>query len=1000
MKKRVFAGIPSLRSQEYSIPLDTTVEMKKKSDSFLNVYIKSRVTKILLICCLLSFIINIYLLTNCDSPASSLSELSNRRAGDTAKYHPGFYNFKKSLAYTGYTDIRLLKPQKGLQEILSLKITNQSAESLFWVQRLSQFEYISRSFKSDEILIYCDAYDVLFGLPPDVLIYRFHTLRKPVIFSTEMLCDTVSCRTDFTIKAWFQNATTVVSNNHITNHNQNRNKDTNQNNPYKFLNAGMFMGKASALRKVLLCAIKYASNGRDDQTAFSMCYRDMPDIIGLDHNSLLFGNIPPYDPIFNTAWKMKNRHDIKPPIYKDRVIDTDALSDRWKRILSISPLIHRLSHDDITPAVIHFPGMAYRPNSYIPFNPCQQNLRWRYNDIGSIFFEDAVRPMLFHTIPTDLLRTISELKWRIVIAVTINNGIDMHTIEILSNFIKNMKENQSWEFDYLYIHIQNYKYNINLDKIILQMKETNRISISTTKDASTTALIQTVYNEDDPNTIIITLLYDMIYDNNIIEILASHIMRDPVYVYGFEGVTFDIMKNTENNIGSNRLYRTYMRRTTTSRTTSTKGTRAEEKTTTTTQQQISSINHRQHHHAEQEDVYGDNHHNHISHRIKHDFKVVARSAGNWINEDSFFVDVLLFREGVVYRREFFDIESLTSLIPTTNMKLKTKTLGYDESSSCVDREEVWVAAYMSNRGVPRIQLKSSSQRAFARLLSTTTLDPNPNSNPLLNSTDKTTNSNNMMNSLLSQDNSCATSLINDFKLSWKTDAEEEKIGIKEVDNDNDDEGVTYDPEQTFQEIPPVQDLPGFSWQANWDIATATCPCTVHLHTRITDGSFFLGEGQYMGQNQVLRSTSGSFHICFEENTQICIYDDNKQQTRMHCTILPDDIISKKYTSGSYLAFYEGQLCAFSGSSPYFGGTKDDSGHKDVIWCTSNLKLFSRDGEFKMNKEVMLKDMWSKIYLHVTDYGDFGFFLSSKDSHDMMLPTERIKTFKPVIYLIK
>ena len=63
----------------------------------------------------------------------------------------------KSLSFSGYHNIKVIIPENNLQEILTLKLTNITIESLFWLKRLKQFEKISRNFLSNEIILFCDA---------------------------------------------------------------------------------------------------------------------------------------------------------------------------------------------------------------------------------------------------------------------------------------------------------------------------------------------------------------------------------------------------------------------------------------------------------------------------------------------------------------------------------------------------------------------------------------------------------------------------------------------------------------------------------------------------------------------------------------------------------------------------------------------------------------------------------------------------------------------------
>jgi hypothetical protein len=174
-------------------------------------------------------------------------------AGESRHGHPGYKNFKTSLDLTGYKNIHVVEPPPSTREINKYTHANQSGEAHFWKERLQHFHDKTLEFPADGILLFCDAFDTLFTQPPSTLLRRFSLFGSDIVFSTEILCDTVSCRKDLWLKDFFVSIAP-------------------QSNPYKYINAGIFMGKAFALRAFMLCALSYANNGRDDQTAFSHCF--------------------------------------------------------------------------------------------------------------------------------------------------------------------------------------------------------------------------------------------------------------------------------------------------------------------------------------------------------------------------------------------------------------------------------------------------------------------------------------------------------------------------------------------------------------------------------------------------------------------------------------------------------------------------------------------------------------------------------------------------------
>ena len=176
-------------------------------------------------------------------------------AGSSRHSHPGFRNFITSLSKTGFKHIHIIEPPATTREINNYTHANYTGEANFWKERLQHFYEKTMEFASDEIILFCDAYDTIFTQSPSVLLNRFRLFQSDIVFSTEILCDTISCRRDLKLKDFFVSISP-------------------KSNLYKYINAGVFMGTAVALRKFMLCAISYAKDGRDDQTAFSHCFHN------------------------------------------------------------------------------------------------------------------------------------------------------------------------------------------------------------------------------------------------------------------------------------------------------------------------------------------------------------------------------------------------------------------------------------------------------------------------------------------------------------------------------------------------------------------------------------------------------------------------------------------------------------------------------------------------------------------------------------------------------
>jgi len=115
--------------------------------------------------------------------------------------------------------------------------------------------------EDDDIVLFTDAYDVVYCGNKRETITRFEEMDKPIIFGCEKQC----------------------------------NPDPKRASEYKFtdtefpyLNSGLFIGRVWALRK---CILEYKFNDRDDDQRFwTTCFFENPDLIGLDYGNRLFLN--------------------------------------------------------------------------------------------------------------------------------------------------------------------------------------------------------------------------------------------------------------------------------------------------------------------------------------------------------------------------------------------------------------------------------------------------------------------------------------------------------------------------------------------------------------------------------------------------------------------------------------------------------------------------------------------------------------------------------------
>jgi hypothetical protein len=117
------------------------------------------------------------------------------------------------------------------------------------------------TLKSDDIILFTDAYDVVYSGTQREIIERFEKMNKPIIFGAEKYCNPDPDREE-----------------------NYKFKDT----EFPYLNSGMFIGRVWALRK---CILDYQYNDNDDDQRFwTTMFFENPDLIGLDYINELFLN--------------------------------------------------------------------------------------------------------------------------------------------------------------------------------------------------------------------------------------------------------------------------------------------------------------------------------------------------------------------------------------------------------------------------------------------------------------------------------------------------------------------------------------------------------------------------------------------------------------------------------------------------------------------------------------------------------------------------------------
>jgi hypothetical protein len=122
--------------------------------------------------------------------------------------------------------------------------------------------YVARRCDPDQIVLFVDAFDVLFATSTDDITRRYHQMAdrtgKPIVMSAETMCSPHRERA-----ADYPPVDT----------------------PYRYLNSGTYVGRAGALRELLPSSIEHSIN---DQAWFTDAYLSGDSPIHLDVNAEIF----------------------------------------------------------------------------------------------------------------------------------------------------------------------------------------------------------------------------------------------------------------------------------------------------------------------------------------------------------------------------------------------------------------------------------------------------------------------------------------------------------------------------------------------------------------------------------------------------------------------------------------------------------------------------------------------------------------------------------------
>ncbi|MEQ8524383.1 glycosyltransferase domain-containing protein [Gracilimonas sp.] len=130
-------------------------------------------------------------------------------------------------------------------------------------------EYLD-NLPDDEIVLYTDAYDALMLCPKEEIIEKYDQLGHSVIYSAEQ---------NINIDGTFLEKVAIYL------------RVRNREKPYRFLNAGQWIGRAGTVRNIIketLSSDKFDSKNNNDQSLLIEYMSYFPDVIKLDTKNIIF----------------------------------------------------------------------------------------------------------------------------------------------------------------------------------------------------------------------------------------------------------------------------------------------------------------------------------------------------------------------------------------------------------------------------------------------------------------------------------------------------------------------------------------------------------------------------------------------------------------------------------------------------------------------------------------------------------------------------------------
>ena len=178
------------------------------------------------------------------------------------KPHPVLYKIKERVNKNGET-IHILGGKEDRQ-------IGWEGHQNFGVKLREVSDFLKNpDLNPDDIVLFTDAYDVVYCGTHKEIIEKYMKFNKPIVFGAEKQCNPDPGRsTEYGFKAT----------------------------EFPYLNSGMFIGRVWALRK---CILEYQYEDKDDDQRFwTTQFFENPDLIGLDYINELFLNTVDMDKRF------------------------------------------------------------------------------------------------------------------------------------------------------------------------------------------------------------------------------------------------------------------------------------------------------------------------------------------------------------------------------------------------------------------------------------------------------------------------------------------------------------------------------------------------------------------------------------------------------------------------------------------------------------------------------------------------------------------------------